>query len=872
MGPTLREAVRLLFDPAVPAVLAGSLILLAAPPAGYLLLHYTGLALGVWVWLAWAIVQTRAVWRTRRTWRRTLFAAAAEPLRFPPDASPGRWVFIQRWERRTEPAAVVIRCPEGFDPAREQADARLSAAWPAYPELAAGLQWSFRYGRQKRQPDQWQVAAFSTAISEEAVAPSPSPQEAIPPQPPVGEEDAGSTAMPLARQVLRVAVLVGRFAVPLAAVAAAAWWVLRDPQGVWPWLTHHRCAAGALALPVLLGLAWFWLRVAYFEPRRGQAIKPYLLLVREAYGLLVWEDRWFLRLPMLALLGWGGYLAATRSSVLPAAVVLGAWYAVALGRVTVVGRQRGAIVRTMYAIARVNLDYERYWKVRKGQRPVGAWRRIKVAWTSTRVPGRVRVGFPTELRTTSVPKMRQFQEEWTQKAFPAAAAHPGLEWDFAANMGTTTIECRPYVPVNPTDVRLGPTAPADAMQFVPGQLARTGAWYTMDLRDSPHMLVCGETGSGKSATMETLAYQKARTGWQVQIADAGGSGGWARWQGRPGVVPAVSSGSEACVIALTYPQIGAMFAELRLEIDHRKTLLVDHRVSKLSALPPHVRPAPRLVVCDEWLSMLSSASAKSKDEDTQMRKAIATQVWGDWAYVILEGRKVGVHSITGAQRPDAAMFGGAFRDNIGIRIACGAMTDMGLRMMFGEGYRAPLGFTVQDGDDLSGLPRGRMLVRPGAGKGVAVVQGAWFGGENNDADLERYLPVGGTAHALAAEHDPAPAMAAGWPEPLDAVPPPAPVAPAPVAPASVAPASVAPANPWVAAAASLPTAASAPAAPAAAAGAEQIDDDLPPDLAPPTPRAPRSAPRTPPTSVEEAIALAQQRRAEQGLPPVRDPR
>ncbi|GGO98030.1 FtsK/SpoIIIE domain-containing protein [Wenjunlia tyrosinilytica] len=851
--PTVLESLRLAFDPAAPRLLAAGVALVLAAAAGAVTLRWAGAAAGLWLLVGWVVWQARAVWQVRNGWREAVLSVAAEALGFPENASVGRWVFVQKWVGRTDPALTVVRCPEGFTPSPAGPGARLAAQWNAHPVLGAKYTWNLQFGPQRQRPDQFQVVAFPTLKpgGEQLNSADLMSARERPEAEGMQQEERSGRAGALLRRLLRTTVRVLRVALPVAAAAAGAWVVGRNPEQAGQWLRGHLPASAALAAPVVAGLAWSWLRLGWYEPQRGAAVKPSLMLMREFYGLTFWEDRWFIRLPSLALFGFGVRTAATHTAWVPGVVVIGAWTVLAWLRAAAVARQRSAVLHTMYAIARVNLDYDRHWKQRKGDRPVGEWKRVRISWQSTYVPGAVQVAFPTELRTTSSAKMRQFREEWNQKAFPPSARHPGLEWDVEADMRARALTCHPYVPVNPTDVRLGEIVPADPLQFLPGQSVRTGSWIAVDLRDSPHVLVCGETGSGKSATMESLAFQKARTGWEVQIADAGGSGGWARWEGRPGVVPAASGGPDACAVALTYPQIGAMFAELRQEVDRRKELLVRHRVSKLGAVPPEQRPAYRLVMCDEWLSMLTSVSSKAKDPDSAERRTIATQVWSDWSYVILEGRKVGVHSVTGAQRPDASMFGGAFRDNIGIRIACGAMTDAGLRMMFGDGYKAPPGFVVQEGEEGdSGLPRGRMLVRPGSGRSVVVVQGAWFGGENNDEDLELHLPARGSgprrdAYGGAA----APAAGAFMPDDVLTAPDPVPHA-APVTPPVPSPA---PQGFPVPAAGPVPAdfgrdrplAQPAPSrgpAPAVVLP-DADDDDLPPELEPPRPR--RTAARHP---------------------------
>lgn len=698
----------------------------------------------------------RRILTVRDAWTDTMFQVTAEHLAFPDGASAARWIFPQGWDH-LHPKLVLIRCPDDFDPKNRTVARLVSLAWNNDPILSAKTLWSFEIGEQRKQPDKHQVVAYPKPRTEPA-------DDALDPIVALtNPAKTGTAPDEPSKWPLRLAKLLRliRAILPILTAAYLIWQFIRDPGAAWRWGRTHPAIPVFTVITILLCLMWTWARLTFFA-KRDKPKKGALLLLRNFYGLTIWEDRWLLRIPILALGIAAFYIAATNARPATGFLALGVWLVLAITRHAIVAKGRRTVLTDMFDIARTHLEYERHWKLRRGQRPVGHWRRIAVSWGSAAVPGLTEVQFPTGFKTSSWKIMSGFYEEWTQKAFPANdKGHSGLEWEFEIDLAKKAVRCTPFVPVNPTDVRLADALPETTTQFLAGRITRTGSWCITDLKTSPHILVCGETGGGKSATMETMVYQKARTpGWEVQIADGGGSGGWARWEGRPGIIPAVPDGPEACTIALTYPQIGAMFAEIRREMDRRKELLVHYKVSSIAALPKEVRPNYRFLACDEWLSLLSTMSKKAISEEDKGKKAIAEQVWSDWSYVILEGRKVGMHSVTGAQRPDAAMFGGALRDNIGIRICCGWMTEPGLRMMFGETYRAPADFVGIEGQGTQSgreLPQGRQLVRPGSGKGVMVVQGPWFGGADNDEDLNTYLPVQRTA-------------ADGQPLPIEAAP------------------------------------------------------------------------------------------------------
>lgn len=82
---------------------------------------------------------------------------------------------------------------------------------------------------------------------------------------------------------------------------------------------------------------------------------------------------------------------------------------------------------------------------------------------------------------------------------------------------------------------------------------------------------------------------------------------------------------------------------------------------------------PLVVVIDEYAAFTAVSSSK-----------VIKEVQGYLFNLILKGRQAGIEIIMIMQRPDANLLSGNLRDQFGVRIGLGNMTDDGRRMLFGS--------------------------------------------------------------------------------------------------------------------------------------------------------------------------------------------
>lgn len=251
----------------------------------------------------------------------------------------------------------------------------------------------------------------------------------------------------------------------------------------------------------------------------------------------------------------------------------------------------------------------------------------------------------------------------------------GDEWDVRADLAHRRITVRPR-PLLPTSA-LAPTDGAGGQWELPIGVGRGGQPLVWDVTADPHALVTGQTGSGKTVLIVGAAMQAALRGWQVAVVDA-----------TKGALDYSDLDPWACIVARELPEAAAAVEWAYSEVRRRRALLAQHGAAKVPDLPAGVRPPPLLLVLDEYFSLVARLASKTDlaKRDNAMKDLIADTV----SRVAREARYADVHLILGAQRPDAAVFAGELKANVGARILCGPADGIARSMALRNADGAPV--------------------------------------------------------------------------------------------------------------------------------------------------------------------------------------
>ncbi len=176
----------------------------------------------------------------------------------------------------------------------------------------------------------------------------------------------------------------------------------------------------------------------------------------------------------------------------------------------------------------------------------------------------------------------------------------------------------------------------------------------INISATPHALIGGASGSGKSKLLKSVLMQAIKKDAIVYLADFKGGVDY----------PAVWH--KACTI-ITEPEIlDAKLEKVLMSLEERRRLLVEYGVPNIGECnEKHGTEIHRIIVaCDEIAEILDKTGLDKE------QKAIINQIEAKFSTIARLGRAFGIHLIFATQRPDADILKGQIKTNIGYRI-CG---------------------------------------------------------------------------------------------------------------------------------------------------------------------------------------------------------
>lgn len=180
---------------------------------------------------------------------------------------------------------------------------------------------------------------------------------------------------------------------------------------------------------------------------------------------------------------------------------------------------------------------------------------------------------------------------------------------------------------------------------------------------SPHMLIIGGTGSGKTAAEHTLLTGLAGAGWRVWVLD-GKEVEFIGFRDWPNVeLIADEVGQQVRMIHAAH------------ELMRQRYTLIKRGEAKVSDFEP------LLLIIDEYATFKAAvtewyATVKQKGDPAK------PPVFALVANLARLARTAKIHMVIGIQRPDVDFLGGEMRDNFGARLSLGRLSPQGANMMW----------------------------------------------------------------------------------------------------------------------------------------------------------------------------------------------
>jgi len=174
-----------------------------------------------------------------------------------------------------------------------------------------------------------------------------------------------------------------------------------------------------------------------------------------------------------------------------------------------------------------------------------------------------------------------------------------------------------------------------------------------NLDDNPHVLIAGETGSGKSVILHTCLWQAVLKGWKVYMFDFKGGVEFSKRYEQYGEV--ITDRKKALDIL-------TMLCE---ENEKRSELFRDLEIKKLPQYnKKYNKNLTRICVfCDEIAEMLDQTGVSKED------KPLYEGMNARLSSLARLSRSSGINLFLGVQRPDAKILTGQIKTNITLRIS-----------------------------------------------------------------------------------------------------------------------------------------------------------------------------------------------------------
>lgn len=176
----------------------------------------------------------------------------------------------------------------------------------------------------------------------------------------------------------------------------------------------------------------------------------------------------------------------------------------------------------------------------------------------------------------------------------------------------------------------------------------------IDINCTPHILVGGGTGSGKTVLLKLILLQCIEKGATVFLADFKGGVDFSEYW------------HKNTTIITNAEELNRNLEKIIGILEERRNLLINAKVPNIYEYNLKVEnKIKRIIVCCDEIAEVLDKTGLTKDE-----KALVNEIESKISTLARLGRAFGIHLILSTQRPDAEILKGQIKINIGNRI-CG---------------------------------------------------------------------------------------------------------------------------------------------------------------------------------------------------------
>lgn len=177
---------------------------------------------------------------------------------------------------------------------------------------------------------------------------------------------------------------------------------------------------------------------------------------------------------------------------------------------------------------------------------------------------------------------------------------------------------------------------------------------SIDISVTPHILIGGGSGSGKSKLLKLILMESIKKGAKVYLADFKGGVDY----------PIVWH--KFCDIITEREKLDSKLSYILEEMEERRKLLIESQTTNIGEYNEKTdSDLPRIIVaCDEISEVLDKTGLGKE------KKALVGKVESKLSTIARLGRAFGIHLVIATQRPDADVLKGQIKSNTGYRV-CG---------------------------------------------------------------------------------------------------------------------------------------------------------------------------------------------------------